>query len=182
MKKLSFFVTVFTLLLLFFVFEELQSIRSMKIQSWTESGEADCGVVLTGGSNRIQEGMSLLQQKRLKKLLISGVNPHSGLSQIFPALPFYGAVDKKDIILEKKSKTTYGNAQQSVPILEALNCQSVLLITSRIHMHRAFHVFRKHLSNEIDLYPRAIYSRKEETLQVIGPEVIKSLFYRFWAY
>ncbi len=167
----------------YFIFDEYHLIKSTTISSWTESSEADCGVVLTGGQGRIQEGISLLQQKRIKKLIISGVNPLSSLREIFPALPFYGEVEEKDIVLEKRSKTTYGNAQQSAPIIEALDCKSIVLITSKNHMRRAKQVFIAILPSEITTKQRSVFSYPtDESLEDFYLEVLKSLFYRIWAY
>tara|TARA_B100001248_G_C27395256_1_gene465131 strand:+ start:935 stop:1477 length:543 start_codon:yes stop_codon:yes gene_type:complete len=178
-KKVFLILAVFV----FLVFTEYRKVTSTPMQSWVDGSKGDCAVVLTGGSGRIQEGMALLNQNRVKKLIISGVNPSSLLSQIFPPIAFYGQVHVEDIILEKKSKTTYGNAQQSIAILGALKCQSVILITSRLHMHRAFRVFREHMPADIQLVARAIYSEKEEdSLMDLGTETLKSLFYNIWAY
>ncbi|MCB0348814.1 MAG: YdcF family protein [Bdellovibrionales bacterium] len=170
-------------IIIYFVFDEYHLIQRAAIVSWTENTEADCGVVLTGGQGRIQEGMSLLQQRRIKKLIISGVNPLSTLREIFPALPFYGEIDEKDIVLEKRSKTTYGNAQQSAPIIEALDCKSIVLITSKNHMRRAKQVFVSALPSEIKTMQRSVFSYPvDESLEDFYLEVIKSLFYRIWAY
>jgi uncharacterized SAM-binding protein YcdF (DUF218 family) len=170
-------------LLAYFIFDEYHLIARTQVSSWTDAASADCGVVLTGGQGRIQEGMSLLQQKRIKKLIITGVNPSSSLREIFPALPFYGEIDEKDIVLEKRSKTTYGNAQQSAPIVEALECKSVVIITSKNHMRRATQVFVAVLPENIATFERSVFSYPtDESTADFYVEVIKSLFYRLWAY
>ena len=94
--------------------------RSYDATAWTEDHSGDCAVVLTGGPNRAREGLDLLAQKNVKKLIITGTNPSSDIDLIFPEWPYYGDLRESDVILEKHSQTTYGNAQQAQAIVEAL--------------------------------------------------------------
>ena len=54
----------FFLIMLWFVLREANRIQSQDLNSWTEDVKADCAVVLTGGPNRLNEGMDLLAQAR----------------------------------------------------------------------------------------------------------------------
>jgi uncharacterized SAM-binding protein YcdF (DUF218 family) len=117
---------------------------------------ADCGVVLTGGSGRVREAMSLLSQKKVRKLIISGVHPTSTLNDIFPEILFYPEIDLEDVILERRSNTTESNAQQSLAVVEALHCKSVLLITSDYHLYRAFRTFGIIFPPTLSVVPYAI--------------------------
>ena len=153
------------------------------MSSWTEDQTADCGVVLTGGPSRIPEGFSLLAQKRIKKLIITGVNPKAKLNEIFPQRDFYGEMDEKDVILEKRSKTTYGNAQQSAVLIDALKCRDIILVTSQKHMYRAGRSFSAVLPESFPVYHRAIsYGRIHTYSFEVFEEAVKSLFYSIWAY
>ena len=166
-----------------FVYRESSRVRSYSINSWSEDPKADCAIVLTGGGGRIQEGFDLLSHKSIQKLIISGVYSKSELREIFPQWPFYSELNKDDIILEKKSGTTYGNAQQSLPLVEALNCRNIILITSNLHMYRSMKIFKKAFPKNLPIYSRAVVSHRAvpgswETFV----EVFKSLFYSIWAY
>tara|TARA_Y100000817_G_scaffold269194_1_gene226613 strand:+ start:185 stop:751 length:567 start_codon:yes stop_codon:yes gene_type:complete len=162
---------------------EKRKVMATPITSWTEDVVADCAIVLTGGPFRIREGMDLLSQGRVKKLIVSGVNPNSNLLDIFPNLPFYGTVSEDDIVLEKNSQTTYGNAQQSLQVTEVLKCRDVILITSRLHMYRSLNTFMSIFPAELQIYPRAIVAgRYQPKLGSIMVETIKSLFYGLWVY
>ena len=168
---------------LFFFQKEADKILAQRPTAWELDHFSDCAIVLTGGRGRVREGFDLLTQKRIKKLIISGVYPGSTLREIFPQWPFYGAIEESDVILEKRSRTTFGNAQQSLPLAEALKCRDITLITSRLHMYRAYRIFRSVFPPEYPIYPRAIVGRRLEphwSSQLI--EVIKSLFYSLWAY
>jgi len=156
-------------------------IHQYPVTAWSEDNQADCGVVLTGSANRINDGFEQLYLKRVKKLIISGVHPATQLRDIFPQRAFYGDLDEDDIILEKRSLTTYGNALQTLPLVEALNCKDVILITSKLHMFRAYSTFRQHFPEEIPLYQRSTVGRRFESHWTsVGSEAVKSVFYDLW--
>src|SRR5688572_21728106 len=87
--------------------------------SWTDEIHADCAVVLTGGPGRVKEGVDLLYRGAVKKLIVSGVHPKVVWREILPQAVFYGGLKEEDVVLEKRSTTTYGNAIQSLPLVEA---------------------------------------------------------------
>ena len=158
-------------------YRESNLLVAQPVSAWEEDHKADCAVVLTGGAGRVREGFDLLTQKNVKKLIISGVYPRATLKEIFPQWIFYGALDERDVILEKRSGTTYGNAQQSLPLVEALRCRDIILVTSRLHMYRSFKIFSAVFPPGFSIYPRAIVqgSYEPETGE-LTVEVIKSLF------
>lgn len=169
---------------LFLFWREADQIAHYPPTAWEISlPQSDCAVVLTGGPGRIKEGLDLLSRGIVKKLIISGVYPNSKLREVLPTLPFFGNVNEEDIILERRSTTTYGNAQQSLPIVEALRCRDITLITSHIHMHRSYQTFRAAFPEKMTIYPHAIVAgRLNPDLGEVVEESFKSLFYALWAY
>jgi uncharacterized SAM-binding protein YcdF (DUF218 family) len=173
---------IFSVLLVKFV-GEYKKIQAEPMISWSKTQSADCAVVLTGGAGRVREGFDLLVNQNVKKLVISGVYSNARLREIMPVWPFYGELKEEDVILDRRSETTYGNAQQSLPLVEALKCRDILLVTSRLHMYRAYKTFRA-------AYPEGIYIQKHPVVSgKFDPSIwekafegIKSLFYSFWAY
>ncbi len=166
-----------------FLYREALQIHKTSINSWHEDHTADCAVVLTGGANRVHEGFALLAQKQVRKLIISGVFEGAKLDEIFPLLPFYGTIAAKDVVLEKNSRTTFGNAQQSLALVEALKCRDVVLVTSYLHMRRALRTFDATFPEDIVLYPRAtIGSGHPAAFGELLLEASKSFFYSLWAY
>lgn len=162
---------------------EYRLVNSSTITAWEIDDSADCAVVLTGGANRVREGFDLLSRGLVKKLIISGVNQQSELRDIFPQWPFYGNLDAKDVILEKRSQTTFGNAQQSLALVQALRCRDIVLITSRLHMYRAVRTFRAEFPKQIQIIPHSIYgSRSDFGWVEHSLETAKSFFYSLWAY
>jgi uncharacterized SAM-binding protein YcdF (DUF218 family) len=161
---------------------EYENVMRPKSQSAVQ-GNFDCAVVLTGGAGRVREGFDLLARRETQKLIISGVNENSHLREIMPQWPFYGDLNEKDVILDRRSQTTYGNAQQSLPIVEALRCREVLLITSELHMWRAYRTFLAAYPETLTVIPWSVSNPRSETgLFEIMTEVLKSQFYSVWAY
>jgi hypothetical protein len=151
--------------------------------STEEPRAADCAIVLTGGPGRVREGFDLLARKQAQKLIVSGVHPQAELREIFPLWPFYGSVRPEDVALERRSRSTFGNAQQSLPLVEALRCRDAWLVTSRVHMYRALKTFRAEFPPSIRLYPRAVVAGSAEpSWGEIASETGKSIFYSAWAY
>lgn len=169
--------------LAFRFWREWEVIRSEFNQLPSQKVTVDCGVVLTGSAGRVREGFDLLEQGQIQKLIISGVHPQNTLRDLIPLWPYYHKVQEDSVILEKRSETTYGNAVQSLPLVQALKCRDILLITSELHMYRSYSTFRP-------VYPESIYIYKNPVIMARGHfsifdewlEVLKSLFYRPWAY
>lgn len=162
---------------------EMRVIAQQPITAWLEDHKADCAVVLTGGAGRIREGFDLLAQGQVHKLIISGVHPSATLRDIFPQWPFYGGLRVEDVVLERRSATTYGNAQQTLPLVEALRCRSMVLITSHLHMRRAFKTFRQIFPSEMLIVTRSVSSGQlPPRFSDLTIETVKSLFYSTWAY
>jgi uncharacterized SAM-binding protein YcdF (DUF218 family) len=162
---------------------EAKNVLKQTVNSWTDEQAADCAVVLTGGAQRVREGFDLLSRHSIQKLIVSGVNPQVELKEVFPLWPYYGDLSEQNVILEKRSRTTYGNAQQSLVLLEALHCRDVIIVTSKLHMYRAMRTFKAELPQNLMIYPRALPGATSENgWSDIGLEVFKSLFYSLWAY
>ena len=184
-RRRIYLVLVLAILLLFggFFRREINLVKHEPITAWTEDHKADCAVVLTGGPGRIREGFDLLSQGQVRKLIISGVHPRATMREIFPQWPFYGSLHEEDVVLERRSGTTYGNAQQSLPLVEAMHCRSLVLVTSHLHMRRAFRTFRSAYPPEFLILSRSVSSGfippRTSDLTI---EAFKSLFYSLWAY
>lgn len=183
-RKKSFWALIVLALAVIFRFSaEYHDVVDEPVLSWTKSQNADCAVVLTGGAGRVREGFDLLANQNVKKLIISGVNPNSRLREIMPVWAFYGNLREDDVVLEKRSETTYGNAQQSLNIVEALRCRDIVLVTSRLHMHRAYRTFRGAYPENIEILKHAVVSgRYEVGFFEASFEALKSLFYSLWAF
>ena len=139
---------------------------------------AECGVVLTGAPGRVREAFEYLAQRKIQKLIVSGVYKESKLHEIFPYLSFYPEVHSEDIILEKKSETTFGNAQQSLVWVQNLKCKDIILMTSQIHMSRAYRIFKSTFPDSYQIKKLSLpNSKTERSVFDLVTEVVKSVFY-----
>lgn len=95
---------------------------------------ADAIVVLTGGEDRIATAVTLLQENRGKRLLISGVNQDVSPNELFRAHP---NADSNRITLGYAARNTVGNARETADWIKQRQIASVLLVTSFYHMPRS---------------------------------------------
>lgn len=186
MRRRVFFISILSTIIFFLIISlyfEFNKIISTESKIWEKSIQADCAVVVTGGPGRIREGIDLLAIGAVKKVIISGVNPNSVYKEIFPMWVHYSEVNESDVILEKRSETTFGNAVQSLPLVELLNCQDIALITSWLHMYRTVKTFKKVFPSHIEIKAHPLQgSQTQVTLFELFQETFKSLFYSLWAY
>ena len=97
---------------------------------------SDVIIVLSGGTDRVEQGVTLYQQGYAPKLLLSGSSAHK-MEQLALSL----GVPKQNILLDVKSTTTFGNAYYSAKIMRAQGFQSAIVVTSDYHTHRASIIF-----------------------------------------
>lgn len=156
---------------------EAYGLSSQPITSWTQHAKGDCALVLTGGPGRVRAGFDLLQRGDVRKLVISGVNPNVSLDEIFPQIDIYPGVQRFNVLIENHSRTTYGNMVQSLPLLQRLRCQKVILVTSQLHMPRAKKLFQKNAQG-LEFESHSVYT--EQQINDIFYESMKTIFYNIW--
>lgn len=161
---------------------EYRAVQASTPTSWTTDHQGDCAVALTGGPHRVREGVDLLYRGLVKHLIISGVNPTTTWHEMMPQWPFYGGLEEDKIVLERRSTTTYGNAIQTLPLVEALHCRNLVLITSSLHMHRAYQTFKSVFGD----FPISQHSVAGGPVHPpfwdVALEAFKSVFYSTWAF
>ena len=126
--------------------------------------KADAIVVLTGGNDRIAEGVRLLADGRADKLLITGVNKKSNFSELISVqgvddILAIGATLTDKISLGRKALTTVGNAKETKEWVAKNEVKSIIVVTSNYHMPRALVEFRR-LMPKIDMQAYAVLSPK----------------------
>ena len=121
----------------------IHSIYNLPIDN---SRVTDAIVVLTGGQDRLEEGLALLAQGKAKVMLISGV--HKGVSKI-TLLRLHDKVSLGNrVFLDKKSTNTVENALETEKWIEqyekqAAKIHSIRLITAGYHMPRSLIEFQR---------------------------------------
>jgi uncharacterized SAM-binding protein YcdF (DUF218 family) len=116
---------------------------------------ADGIVVLTGGSSRVSDAMELLADGYGKRLLISGVHPASGASDISRSLSDNQSLLSCCVDLDRSAVNTRSNAAETRRWVRERGFKSLIVVTSNYHMPRAI-VELSHAMPGITLIPYAV--------------------------
>ncbi|MDE2065075.1 MAG: YdcF family protein, partial [Bradyrhizobium sp.] len=142
---------------------------------------ADGIVVLTGGASRVSDAMELLAGGYGRRLLISGVHPLSGASDISRSLPDNQSLLNCCVDLDRSAVNTRSNAAETRRWVHEKGFKSLIVVTSNYHMPRAI-VELSHAMPDITLIPYAVVGDKwrEEpwwsnsgTLRLVLSEYVK---------
>ncbi|MBN9565083.1 MAG: YdcF family protein [Alphaproteobacteria bacterium] len=112
-------------------------------------------VVLTGGNERIQEGLRLLDDGLGERLFISGVNKAVSLESLLSATYSKYAHLKSKVVLGKEALNTQGNAKETRQWIQAHTIHSIRLITANYHMPRSLLQFKRELPG-ITIIPHVV--------------------------
>ena len=120
--------------------------------------QTDAIVVLTGGPNRIERGLDLLERERAKRMLVSGVartvRPGELAAQYGHERLFECCVD-----LGRESVDTRSNAEEVARWAKRRNVASLRLVTTDWHMPRARFELDRRLPDEVEIVADAVESR-----------------------
>src|ERR1700754_3802573 len=148
------------------------------------SRNADGIVVFTGGSSRVSDAVELLAEGYGKRLLISGVHPTNGFSDIQRTLPESQQLLMCCVDLDRSAINTRSNATETRRWVTERGFRSLIVVTSNYHMPRAI-VELSHSMPDIELIPFAVVGEKwrEEpwwtsgaALRLLLSEYVKYLF------
>ena len=150
----------------------------------TESNEkTDAIVVLTGGSERIATGISLLSAGAAERLFISGVGSAVNVDTLLSAdLPNRNALVAK-VILGTEATDTLGNATETAAWVNTTDLKSIRLVTAAYHMPRSLREFQRALP-DIMIIPHPVFPEQVKrdwwrypgTASLLTGEYIKYLF------
>lgn len=107
----------------------------------------DAIVVLTGGSGRVGEGLSLLERGLADKLFISGVYRGVDVAALVRAARQAPGPDQWRIALGYSADSTSGNARETAEWMRAQGYRSLRLVTASYHMPRSLLEFRRVMPN-----------------------------------
>ncbi len=118
---------------------------------------ADGIVVLTGGPDRIAEGMDLLAGGLGKRLLITGVGPGVSFEKLGKPMPRYKLLLDCCVDIEYTAQNTVGNAVAARDWAARNSYRSLIVVTSSYHLPRALVEFRRAMP-EATLYSHPVNS------------------------
>jgi uncharacterized SAM-binding protein YcdF (DUF218 family) len=111
----------------------------------------DAIIVLTGGNNRIQEGLSLFAQKKAPHLFISGVHKDVTKPEILALWSGKEALPPCCMTLGYQATSTEGNAVETRDWVAANKIKTIRLVTGNYHMVRALLELR-HMLPGVKIY------------------------------
>ena len=109
----------------------------------TAAGGTDAIVVLTGGGQRVEQGLSLLAAGKAKKLFISGVYRRTNLQALLSTAHHPPQWLACCIVLGHEADNTRGNAAETATWMRAEHFNSLRLVTASYHMPRSLLEFRR---------------------------------------
>ncbi len=101
------------------------------------SDKADGIVVLTGGASRIEDAIEILARGNGRRLLVSGVNPHTSDRAIARLRPEHAAFVACCVDLDRNAVNTISNATETRRWANERGFRSLIVVTSNYHMPRA---------------------------------------------
>lgn len=104
---------------------------------------ADAIVVLTGGPQRIEQGLALLRSGAGERLLISGVHPTTSGSQIRKLTQSSSALFECCVDIGHDAIDTIGNANETARWISDHGYERVLVVTTNYHMPRSLLELRR---------------------------------------
>ncbi len=114
-------------------------------------------VVLTGGSERIEAGLSLLSAGRSKTLLLSGVHRGTSRQALAKLSQQSPEVFQCCVELGREATDTVGNARETAAWVKRNSMTSLRLVTSVYHLPRSLVEFRRAMK-DIRLIAHPVYS------------------------
>ena len=120
--------------------------------------QTDAIVVLTGGANRLERGLDLLQRGRAKRMLISGVARTVRPIDLATRFPDRAPLFKCCIDLGRESVDTRSNAEEVARWMEKKKLRSLRLVTTDWHMPRARFELSRQLDGKAEILGDAVES------------------------
>lgn len=143
----------------------------------------DAIVVLTGGGERVAEGLRLLAAGRARMLLVSGVNPAVTVAELLALSPEVPADLADRVVLGYVAGDTAGNAAEAAAWMAQHGFRSLRLVTAAYHMPRSLLEFGRALP-EAEIVPHAVFPpgvkreawwRHSDSLSLLLGEYVKYL-------
>ncbi|EJF74709.1 YdcF family protein [Bartonella alsatica] len=132
--------TTLSLLLIIFFFWSgfiVFSEKTEQLQPPNPLPKADAIIVLTGGENRIETGLQLLQKGLGSRLLISGVNTTTKLKSFMHSIHITPQLFTCCVDIGHKAINTRGNAEESATWIKKHHYKTVYIVTHDYHVWRS---------------------------------------------
>tara|TARA_B100001093_G_scaffold152248_1_gene144994 strand:+ start:1908 stop:2525 length:618 start_codon:yes stop_codon:yes gene_type:complete len=171
--KTFFIISITSTLTYFFIGLNDYKKKILATDKYTSKGSANI-VILTGGSNRIKDGLNIINKfdktpKFNSKILVSGTGKGFTKSSLEKKLNFdfgYNLIECC-IELDNISTDTYSNASETLKWTKKNYIKEFILVTSNYHMPRAFLEFENRMPN-LKIYTYPITPKKHKINEWLG--------------
>ncbi|HYB08539.1 MAG TPA: YdcF family protein [Alphaproteobacteria bacterium] len=119
----------------------------------------DAIVVLTGGSERLDAGLTLLSLGKARKLFVSGVYRGVDVEELLRTAHTAPANLECCIVLGYAADSTMGNAIETAKWMDAEHYRSLRIVTAAYHMPRSMLEFRRAMP-QIRLIPNPVFPER----------------------
>lgn len=151
----------------------------MPREAEVDSSATDAIIVLTGGSQRVENGLDLLAHGKAKKLFVSGVYHSTDVKALLRAskepLQWLACC----IELGHEADNTHGNAEETAAWMHAENFRSLRLVTASYHMPRSLLEFSRAMP-DVRIVPNPVFPNGRgvnlHSVLLILAEYMKYLF------
>lgn len=140
----------------------------------------DAIVVLTGGPNRVETGLTLFAQGKAHHLFITGVHDHVSKNDILNRWAGETALPPCCVTIDRHAASTLQNARETREWIKNHDYSAIRLVTSNYHMTRAYSDFKHALPGvTILMHPVKSYestNRHKSFWRILFVEYHKTLF------
>lgn len=123
------------------------------------TGKTDAIVVLTGGSLRLDAGITLLAEGKAKKLFVSGVHQGVEVRELLQQSRRNPQGFDCCIVLGYSADDTRGNAEETAAWMRQESYRSLRLVTANYHMPRSLFEFQSAMP-EVDILPHPVFPER----------------------
>lgn len=141
-------------------------INELSLKETNLTDKTDAIVVLTGGQNRLDVAIKLLEDNYAGRLYISGVDEKVTQSELFSLLNSRADLEECCIESGNQATDTVGNAIETMQWINKNNFESLRVVTSLEHMPRAMVEFRRFMPN-ITMIEHPVGSWRPENINYI---------------
>ncbi|MDA0782538.1 MAG: YdcF family protein [Rickettsiales bacterium] len=134
------FLVVFVVSFIFWAIGLNVFVKNIPMEAEDKESQTDAIVILTGGTQRFEEGLKLLAHEKAGKLFVSGVGEDATLPNLLLLSGYVPASISsiaKNIELGYAAKSTKGNAEEVYQWVVGNDIKSIRLVTANYHMARS---------------------------------------------
>lgn len=102
---------------------------------------ADAIIILSGGAGRVEQGVRLYEEGYAPILLLSNAKETASRSGDMLQTALALSIPESAVLTENEARSTYQNAEYTLPIMQKQEFKSAIIVSSDFHMRRVKLIF-----------------------------------------